>query len=154
MIFRGAELQVLNSLFLFFPLKKKKPQLNSSHSINRVHYNIGKHGKYLRFWHSLSQGPLCAVCQFFFFFLELVAANLETDWTTNVTQSSNIQLFLDAMLNALHQILIKTKKGNKMLYVLLLSNENIRNKPVVKSTLDQVRQHRFTFIRRTNEVGL
>lgn len=59
---------MLNSLFLFFPFKKKKTQLNSSHSINRVHYNIGKHGKYLRFWHSLSQGPLCAVCQFFFFF--------------------------------------------------------------------------------------
>lgn len=96
---------------------------------------------------------MCCV-SVFFFFLELVAANLETDWTTNVTQSSNIQLFLDAMLNALHQILIKTKKGNKMLYVLLLSNENIRNKPVVKSTLDQVRQNRFTFIRRTNEVGL
>lgn len=63
----------------------------------------------------------------------LIAANLETDWTTDLIHNSNIPLFLDAMLNALHQILTETKRGNKMFYILLLlCNENIRSKPVVE----------------------
>lgn len=60
-----------------------------------------------------------------------ITTKLGTEWTTNVIRSSSIQLFLDAMYNTLNQILVKTIKGDKMLYILLLrSNENIRNKPV------------------------
>lgn len=62
-----------------------------------------------------------------------ITTKLGTERTTNVICSSNIQLFLDAMYNALNQILIRTIRGDKMLYILLLiSNENIRNKPVVE----------------------
>ena len=140
MIFRRAELQVLflslSLLFIYF----FKAQLNSSGSVIRAHYSTVKHGKYPRFWHSLWQGPLCATWHGYFFFPWssgeghlLIAANLETDWTTDLIHNSNIPLFLDAMLNALHQILTETKRGNKMFYILLLlCNENIRSKPVVE----------------------
>lgn len=63
----------------------------------------------------------------------LIAANLDIDWTTDLTHNSNIPLFLDAMLNALHQILTETKRDNKMFYILLLiCNEDIRSKPFVE----------------------
>lgn len=62
-----------------------------------------------------------------------IPTKLGTEWATNVICSSNIQLFLDAMYKALNQILIRAVRGDKMLYILLLiSNENIRNKPVAE----------------------
>lgn len=62
-----------------------------------------------------------------------ITTKLGTEWTTNVICASKNNWMLLLMYNALNQILIRTVIGDKMLYILLLiSNENIRNKPVVE----------------------